>query len=163
PTSIRVGNGRIQFSGNYSNAGGCWLGGQGNDTQVTFNGTPIGTAPLDLNGMSATSRVNYTSGALPTGTITTINVDIPSAPMLTPLNNSTINNDFHLDGVGYSLITNTIFPGSGSVGANIGGGISAIWTGQMSGRGGVVKSGAGILTLSNASHTYTGTTTVSAG
>ena len=33
----------------------------------------------------------------------------------------------------------------------------------MSGVGGVVKSGAGILTLSNASNTYTGTTTVSAG
>ena len=33
----------------------------------------------------------------------------------------------------------------------------------MSGAGGVVKSGAGILTLSNPSNTYTGTTTVSAG
>ena len=157
---IRVVNGRMSFSGSYSNAGGFWLGEQSNTTQVTFNGTPVGTAPITLNGMSSTSRVNYTSGALPTGTITTVNVDIPSTPMLTPLDSSTINNDFHLDGVGYN--GSAIFPGSGSVGGNAGSGIIATWAGQMSGQGGVVKTGVGTLILSNA-NSFTGGTLINAG
>src|SRR5436190_15602783 len=161
PSSIRVVNGRMTFSGNYSNAGGSWLGETGNVTQVTFNGTPGGTAPLIINGSNPGSFIAYTSGALPTGLISTNNSGPSGLANLTPLDNSTINNNFALNGVGYSF--DLFIAGSGSVGANIGSGLSSIWTGQMTGLGGLVKSGPGILTLSNASNTYTGTTTVSAG
>ena len=161
PSSIRVVNGRMTFSGNYSNAGGFWLGETGNVTQVTFNGTAGGTAPLIINGSNTGSFIAYTSGALPTGLISTNNSGPGGLANLTPLDNSTINNNFALNGVGYSF--DVFSAGSGSVGANVGAGLSATWTGQMSGLGGLVKSGAGILTLSNASNTYTGTTTVSAG
>ena len=161
PSSIRVVNGRMTFSGNYSNAGGFWLGETGNVTQVTFNGTAGGTAPLIINGSNTGSFIAYTSGALPTGLISTNNSGPAGLANLTPLDNSTINNNFALNGVGYSF--DVFSAGSGSVGANVGAGLSSTWTGQMSGLGGLVKSGAGILTLSNASNTYTGTTTVSAG
>jgi autotransporter-associated beta strand protein len=161
PSSIRVVNGRMTFSANYSNAGGFWLGETGNNTQVTFNGTPGGSAPLIINGTSNNSFIAYTSGALPTGVISTNNTAPGGLANLTPLDNSTINNNFLLNGVGYN--GSVIFAGSGSVGANIGSGLSSTWTGQMSGLGGLVKSGPGTLTLSNPSNTYTGTTTVSAG
>jgi autotransporter-associated beta strand protein len=155
---LRIVNGRAVFSGNLSNAGGFFIGEQGNTTRITFNGTTTGVAPLVLNG-ATTNQVSYTSGALPTGTISTVNVDSLSVPLLIPLDSSTLNNPFSLTG---NTIVNGVF-GGGSVGANVGAGISANWAGQMSGAGGVVKSGAGILTLSNASNTYTGTTMVSAG
>ena len=154
---LRIVNGRVVFSGNLSNAGGFFIGEQGNTTRVTFNGTPTGVAPLVLNG-ATTNQVSYISGALPTGTISTVNVDSLSVPLLIPLDSSTINNPFSLTGI---VFINGVT--GGSVGANVGAGISANWAGQMSGAGGVVKSGPGILTLSNASNTYTGTTTVSAG
>src|SRR4029453_623761 len=70
---IRVVNGRISFSGNYSNAGGFWLGETGNVTQVTFNGTARGTAPLIINGANPGSFISYTSGTLPTGLVSTNN------------------------------------------------------------------------------------------
>ena len=155
---IRVVNGRVVFSGNLSNAGGFFLGEQGNTTRVTFNGTTTGVAPLVLNG-AGTNQVSYTSGALPTGTISTNNVDSFSVPFLIPLDSSTINNPFSL--TGNTFIQGVL--GGGCVGADVGAGISATWAGPMSGAGGVVKNGVGILTLSNASNPYTGTTTVSAG
>ena len=155
---FRIVNGRAVFSGNLSNAGGFFIGEQGNTTLVTFNGTTTGVAPLLLNG-AGTNQVSYTSGALPTGTISTINVDSFSVPQLIPLDSSTINNPFSLTG---NTFVQGVF-GGGIVGANIGAGISATWAGPMSGAGGLVKSGVGTLTLSNASNTYTGTTTVSAG
>ena len=103
PSSIRVVNGRMAFSGNYSNAGGFWLGENGNVTQVTFNGTPGGTAPLIINGSNAGSFIAYTSGALPTGLISTNNSGPAALANLTPLDNSTINNNFALNGVAYSF------------------------------------------------------------
>ena len=143
---LRVINGRAVFSGNLSNAGGFFLGEQGNTTRVTFNGTITGVAPLVLNG--GINQVSYTSGALPTGTISTNNVDAPSVPFLIPLDSSTINNPFSLTG---NVFLNGVF-GGGSVGADVGAGISANWAGPMSGLGGLVKNGVGILTLSNASN-----------
>ena len=163
PSSIRVVNGRMTFSGNYSNAGGFWLGETGNVTQVTFNGTPGGTAPLIINGSNTGSFIAYTSGALPTGLISTNNSNTGGLANLTPLDSSTIGNNFVLNGINYDPTKGFFIPGSGSVGANVGAGLSSIWAGQMSGLGGLVKSGLGILTLSNASNTYTGTTTISAG
>ena len=94
---FRIVNGRAVFSGNLSNAGGFFIGEQGNTTLVTFNGTTTGVAPLLLNG-AGTNQVSYTSGALPTGTISTINVDSFSVPQLIPLDSSTINNPFSLTG-----------------------------------------------------------------
>ena len=44
---LRIVNGRVVFSGNLSNAGGFFIGEQGNTTRVTFNGTTTGAAPLD--------------------------------------------------------------------------------------------------------------------
>ena len=43
---LRIVNGRVVFSGNLSNAGGFFIGEQGNTTRVTFNGTTTGVAPL---------------------------------------------------------------------------------------------------------------------
>jgi autotransporter-associated beta strand protein len=154
---LRIVNGRAAFSGNLSNAGGFFIGEQGNTTRITFNGTTTGVAPLVLNG-ATTNQVSYASGALPTGTISTNNVDSLSVPLLIPLDSSTINNPFSLTG---NTFINGVL-GGGSVGANVGSGISATWTGQMSGLGGVVKSGVGTLTLTGA-NTYTGTTSVNAG
>src|SRR4029453_7154815 len=158
---IRVVNGRMTFSGNYSNAGGFWLNEANFVSQVTFNGTAGGAAPLVINGGNPGSFIAYTSGALPTGLISTNNTTQAFVTPLTPLDNSTMNNNFVLNGVNYN--NGVLVSGSGSVGANVGSGLSSIWTGQMIGAGGVVKSGAGILTLSNASNTYTGITTVNAG
>lgn len=165
PSFIRVVNGRVNFSGNYSNAGGFWLGETGNNTQVTFNGVAGGTAPLIINGTNNNSFIAYTSGALPTGTISTNNTNTGGLAFLTPQDNSTISNNFVLNGIGFAIDppTGILAAGSGSVGANIGSGLSSTWTGQMSGLGGVVKSGTGTLTLSNAANTYTGTTIVTAG
>ena len=95
---LRIINGRAVFSGNLSNAGGFFIGEQGNTTRVTFNGTTTGVAPLVLNG-AGTNQVSYTSGALPTGTISTNNVDSFSVPLLIPLDSSTINNPFSLTGI----------------------------------------------------------------
>ena len=44
---LRIVNGRVVFSGNLSNAGGFFIGEQGNTTRVTFNGTTTGAVPLD--------------------------------------------------------------------------------------------------------------------
>jgi autotransporter-associated beta strand protein len=65
-----------------------------------------------------------------------------------PLDNSTINN---------SVVLNA------DLGANIAGGINATWAGPISGNFGLVKSGAGTLTLSNPSITYSGNTIINAG
>ena len=70
---------------------------RGTPRALTFNGTTTGVAPLDLNG-ATTNQVSYTSGALPTGTISTTNVDSFSVPLLIPLDSSTINNPFSLTG-----------------------------------------------------------------
>jgi hypothetical protein len=59
---FRIQNGRAAFSGNLSNAGGFFIGEQGNTARVTFNGTTTGVAPLDLNG--GNNEVSYISGAL---------------------------------------------------------------------------------------------------
>ena len=161
PSSIRVVNGRMTFSGNYSNAGGFWLGETGNVTQVTFSGTPGGTAPLIINGANTGSFIAYTSGTLPTGLISTNNTAPAGLANLTPLDSSTINNNFALNGVEYDF--NSFRQEVEALAPTLALGLSSTWTGQMSGLGGLVKSGAGILTLSNASNTYTGTTTISAG
>src|SRR5262249_5267574 len=121
------------------------------------NGTTTGVAPLILNG-ATTNQVSYTSGALPTGTISTNNVDSSSVPLLIPLDSSTINNPFSLTG---NTFVNGVL-GGGSVGASVGSGISAPWAGQMNGLGGVVKTGVGTLTPTGP-NTYTGTTNVNAG
>jgi fibronectin-binding autotransporter adhesin len=152
PSFIRIVNGRVAFSGNYSNAGGFWLAETANNTQVTFNGTTTGTAPLIINGGSSTSFIAYTSGALPTGLISTNNTAPGGLTPLTPLDSSTINNNFALNGVEY--ISPNIIPGSGSVGADVGAGINAAWNGQLSGLGGIVKTGTGTLTLGNASNPH---------
>ena len=115
---LRIVNGRVVFSGNLSNAGGFFIGEQGNNTRVTFNGTITGVAPLDLNG-ATNNQVSYTSGALPTGTISTVNVDSASVPLLIPLDSSTINNPFSLTGNTFEGVL-----GGGFVGANVGAGIS---------------------------------------
>ncbi len=114
---LRIVNGRVVFSGNLSNAGGFFIGEQGNNTRVTFNGTITGVAPLALNG-ATNNQVSYTSGALPTGTISTVNVDSASVPLLIPLDSSTINNPFSLTGNTFEGVL-----GGGFVGANVGAGI----------------------------------------
>ena len=99
---MQIINGREVFSGDVSNAGGFYLGRQGNKTQVTFNGTTSGSVPLILSGGNS-NTTSYAPGSLPTGTITTDITDTSTVPFLVPLGNSTINNAIHLDGVVYSV------------------------------------------------------------
>jgi autotransporter-associated beta strand protein len=159
---MQIINGREVFSGDVSNAGGFYLGRQGNKTEVTFNGTTSGSVPLILSGGNG-NTTSYAPGSLPTGTITTDITDPSSVPYLVPWADSTINNAIHLDGVVYNTATGGIFAGSGSIGADVETGISAAWAGPVSGLGGLIKKGAGILTLGNANNTYTGSTAVNAG
>ncbi|MGH9695332.1 MAG: beta strand repeat-containing protein, partial [Bryobacteraceae bacterium] len=143
---MQIINGREVFSGDVSNTGGFYIGRQGNKTLVTFNGTTSGSVPLILSGGNG-NTTSYTPGSLPTGTITTDITDPSSVPYLVPLADSTINNAIHLDGVVYNTATGGIFAGSGSIGADVESGISATWAGPVSGLGGLIKKGAGTLTL----------------
>jgi autotransporter-associated beta strand protein len=65
-----------------------------------------------------------------------------------PLDNSTINN---------AIVLNA------DLGADVGGGINATWAGPISGTYGLVKNGAGTLTLTNANNNYSGNTIINAG
>ena len=158
PSTLQISSDRANFSGNISNAGGMIIGSTVNSatgTQVTFSGTTTGSAPivLELGNSGATAvgtQLQYNSGALPTGPITVENqlASGGTAAQIVPLQNSTINN---------SIILNAAAVG------NVGPGISASWNGQISGSSNLTKSGTGTLTLGNASNTYTGASTVSAG
>jgi len=144
---LNITNGRAVFSGNLSNAGGFVIGRPGFTADVTFKGTVTGTAPITYSAGN-NNKLQYTSGSLPTGTITVINPGYPGPTQMFPLDSSTINNPIVL---------------SADIGANVAGGINATWAGQITGAYGLVKNGAGTLTLSNPNNTYSGNTTINAG
>jgi autotransporter-associated beta strand protein len=155
---IYVANGRVVYSGQYSNAGGFSFGDTGFTAKGIFTGTPVGNAPLQLAGGSASSNpssIAYNSGSLPTGPIRVWNSALTVVASIIPLQNSTINNSIFLD--------NSVGSGGGDVNANVGTGIVANWNGPISGGGGIIKSGVGQLVLGNASNTQTGTVAVNAG
>ncbi len=94
PAQFFLANGRQTLSGSYSNAGGFRVGEQGFTSATTFTGTPIGTAPIVMEGGNS-SFVAYNSGSLPTGTITEEGAT-GFTTSLNPLQNSTINNSIVL-------------------------------------------------------------------
>ena len=69
PAQFYLSNGRDLFTGSYSNAGGFRVGEGGFTAQVSFLGTPVGYAPIDMVGGNSTF-IAYNSGSLPTGPIT---------------------------------------------------------------------------------------------
>ena len=150
PAQFYLTNGRELLTGTYSNAGGFRVGEQGFTAQVSFLGTPIGAAPINFQGGNNTF-IAYNSGSLPTGPITvegSSSTPVGFVASLNPLQSSTINNVFNLR----STVT-----------GNVAGGITANWNGPISGPGGLTKSGTGILTLSTATNSYAGGTTISGG
>jgi autotransporter-associated beta strand protein len=173
PSSLTIFGDRANFSvGNISNTGGLIIGtptSNGQGTQVTLTGTTSGTVPIFLedngsNGGVSTAigtQLRYNATSLPTGVITVENSSgiAGAVAQLVPLQDSTISN---------SIVLNSALVG------NVGSGINAAWNGQMSGsitnsavgasgNSNFTKTGTGTLTLGNASNTYTGFTTVSAG
>ena len=139
-------NGRANFSGTYSNAGGFNLGDQGFSMKVAFLGTP-GSGPLTISGGNS-NTVSYNAGALPSGPIRVWNSLGTTAPQIIPLQTSTINNSIFLD--------NSFASGGGDAIANVGTGIDATWAGPLTGAGALTKIGTGVLSLSNAGSTYAG-------
>jgi autotransporter-associated beta strand protein len=155
---IYVANGRVVFSGQYSNAGGFGFGDAGFTAKGIFTGTPVGSAPIQLVGGSSSSNptsVAYNNGSLPTGQFRVWNSAGSVVTSIIPLQNSTINNTIFLD--------NSLASSGGDVNANVGSGIVANWNGPLTGGGGLIKSGLGQLVLGNASNTQTGTVAVNAG
>ena len=128
PAQFSLSNGRSNFTGSYSNAGGFRVGEQGFTSQATFAGTPIGSAPIVFEGGN-NSLIAYNSGSLPTGTITVEGSGGGFVASLNPLQNSTINNVMNL---------------SSTVTANVAS-VTANWNGPMSGAGGLTKTGTGTL------------------
>ena len=135
------------FTGSYSNAGGFRVGEQGFTSQATFTGTPIGSAPIVMEGGN-NSFVAYNSGSLPTGTITVEGSGGGFMASLNPLQNSTINNVINL---------------SSTISSNVASGVTAKleWPDQRRRRAHEVRHGN--TRPRNATNTYTGATTVNAG
>ncbi len=159
PGSFNFINGRANFTGTYTNAGGFYIGRGANSVIANFTGS--GSAPLFL-GSGNTARTTYTAGALPTGPITIYAGDPLQPPTLVPLVSSTINNSIALTGQIYDA-NNNLVVNSGLIAGEVGSGINAIWAGPISGPGALLKTGAGTLTLSNAANSYTGLTAINAG
>ena len=55
------------FTGNYGNAGGFRVGEQGFTAQVTFPGTPIGSAPIVFEGGNNNTFIAYNARIAPDG------------------------------------------------------------------------------------------------
>ena len=91
PAQFYLTNGRELLTGSYGNAGGFRVGEQGFTAQVSFLGTPIGSAPINFQGGNNTF-IAYNSGSLPTGPIMVEGAGGGFVASLNPLQNSTINN-----------------------------------------------------------------------
>ena len=147
PAKFIIPNGRVNFSGPISNTGGFLIGNTGMTAQVAFTGTASSAEPIVINVGNA-NKVSYNAGALPTGPITAQNAYGSGVPSLIPLQNSTLPNSIILNG---DLI------------ADVGAGITAEWSGPVSGPRDLYKWSAGKLILSNAASSHSGYVYVSAG
>lgn len=148
PARFIMPNGRASFSGAVSNAGGFLFGNTGFTAQATFTGTGSGTGPITISGGN-NIQLNYENGSLPGGAITSFNVGgANGAPTITALENSNIGNTFVLNG---------------NVVANMAAGVTAEWSGPITGASTLTKTGAGTLVLSNVSSTHSGPIAVTGG
>ncbi|MFT3882571.1 MAG: autotransporter-associated beta strand repeat-containing protein [Gemmatales bacterium] len=147
--TLVIPNGRANFSGNYTNAGGMIIGTGGNTAIITLSGTG-GSGPWVLNGGStSTTSLAYTTQAnLGSGSITVQNTAGANAFTINALGSNSINN---------AIILN------GDVFASVGSGITAAWAGVVSGKSNLTKNNTGTLVLSNNANTQTGAVTVNAG
>ena len=146
PAQFSVTNGRANFSGNVGNAGGFRIGEPGFTAQVTFSGTTSGSAPITFEGGNS-STLSYMPGSLPTGSITVERTtSFGGTATIIPLATSTINNVVNFRDTGIVNVGST-----------------ANWNGTVNGAGGLTKNGTGTLTLSNATNSYAGGTTISGG
>lgn len=139
-------NGRVNFTGDVSNAGGFNIGRQGNTAQITFSGTASGSAPIVFSGGN-NARLSYENGALPGGTLSIVTAGTTTPVTINPLEDSVINNVIALGG-------NAV--------AEVGAGITAEWAGPVTGEAPLSKTGAGTLILSN-TNTHSGTVSVLGG
>lgn len=149
PGTFILANGRANFTGDLSNAGGMLVAFGGFTGIANLQGTITGNYPIVMNaGSTNTSGISYSTQAnLGSSTITVQNSSGVNAPSIFALQTGSINNSITLNG---------------DVTGNAATGVTATWTGPMTGTGGIFKNGAGTLVLPNAK-TYSGNTTVSAG
>jgi autotransporter-associated beta strand protein len=140
----------------------------GNDTSTTFNGvisgdgalTKEGTGTFTLTGANTyTGGTNINAGTLTLGTNEAGVIADSSAVFVAE--GATFNLANNSETVGSSAGAGDITLGSATLTAG-GNNSNTIFSGEISGTGGLTKVGTGTLTLSG-TNTYTGTTTVSAG
>lgn len=148
PGTFILANGRANFTGDISNAGGLLIAFGGFTAIANFQGTITGGVPIVMNaGSTNTTGFSYSTQAnLGTSPVTIQNSSGVTAPSIFALATGSINNPITLNG---------------DVTGNAATGVTATWAGPVTGTGGVFKNGAGTLVLPNTS--YTGNTTVTAG
>ena len=141
-------------TGNWS-AGGSWTGtapsaGGASDAAVVFRAAGTDNSTNDLTGNFALNRLEFAAGAVTlSGNALSFTNNGATGPQV--VNNSgnvvTINNPI----IGLGSDTTVSTPNG------------VTFNGLLSGKGGLIKTGANTLTLSTSNHTYVGSTVVSAG
>jgi hypothetical protein len=147
PGIFRLTNGRANFSGSYSNAGGFNLGRSGNFTDAIFDGTPSGVNPIVLQGGN-NSLIRYKGASLPTGTITIVSGFYAPLP--------TTNTSFSFVPLDNVAINNPIVLAGGDLTLRPGAGITSTMTGPITGSGIIAFNGIGTMLLTDPAQAQTG-------
>lgn len=184
-TNYAAGTGSLTFSSNVSIGSVTRTLTLGNSSTYTFNGIISGTGSAGLalaataTGTLALGGANTYPGAttISGGTLRpTVSGALPSTTGLTLANTVGAILDLSTNGIAPSVSS---LAGGGTTGGNIAFGTATTtaftinqatnttYAGQITGAsltsGGLVKTGSGVLTLAHASHSYAGTTTITAG